>query len=153
MKLCEQNKFWEGFELFLQMYLEALYQKTINKSKSTHYRTQLIIVTHVCYIHSGHKCFVWVACLWSKMPMFQRARIKEGGRGATPKGILIFDSNDMKILWFKFGHEIFTGLEVFQFHFIIRLKNEHPKLTKDLPFWSQWRYRPNLYHKLFISKE
>ena len=23
-------------------------------------------------IHSGQKCFIWVACLWSKMPMFQR---------------------------------------------------------------------------------
>ena len=25
---CEQNKFWEGFGWFLQMYLVALYQKT-----------------------------------------------------------------------------------------------------------------------------
>ena len=25
---CEQNKFWEGFGWFLQMYLAALYQKT-----------------------------------------------------------------------------------------------------------------------------
>ena len=30
-------------------------------------------------IHSGSKCLPRVACLWSKMPMFQRAGIEKGG--------------------------------------------------------------------------
>ena len=30
-------------------------------------------------IHSGQKCLPWVACLWSKIPMFQRAGMNEGG--------------------------------------------------------------------------
>ena len=30
-------------------------------------------------VHSGRKCLPRVACLWSKMPMFQRAGMREGG--------------------------------------------------------------------------
>ena len=30
-------------------------------------------------LHSGQKCYVWVACLWSKMPMLQRVEMREGG--------------------------------------------------------------------------
>ena len=29
-------------------------------------------------VHSGPKCLPRVACLWSKMPMFQRVRMREG---------------------------------------------------------------------------
>ena len=36
-------------------------------------------VIRIFYLHSGQKCFVWVSCLWSKMPMFQRAGMREGG--------------------------------------------------------------------------
>ena len=34
-------------------------------------------------LHSGQKCLTWVACLWSKMPMFQRAGVWEG-EGTLP---------------------------------------------------------------------
>ena len=30
-------------------------------------------------IHLGQKCFIQVTCLWSKMPMLQRAGIRDGG--------------------------------------------------------------------------
>ena len=30
-------------------------------------------------LHSGQECFIRVACLWSKMPMVQRAGMREGG--------------------------------------------------------------------------
>ena len=47
----------------------------------------------------------------------------EEGRVATTTSISIFDSYDMKSLWFKFGHDIFTGqnaktlnIEVFNFN-------------------------------------
>ena len=36
---------------------------------------------------------------------------EEGGR-ATPTSISIFDSYDMKTLWFEFGHDIFTGVKM-----------------------------------------
>ena len=36
----------------------------------------------------------------------------EGGRVATPTSISIFDSYDMKSLWIKFGHDIFTGFKM-----------------------------------------
>ena len=30
-------------------------------------------------VHSGQKCFIRLACLWSKMPMLQRAGMRKGG--------------------------------------------------------------------------
>ena len=38
----------------------------------------------------------------------------ERGRGATPTptSILIFDSYDIKTLWYEFGHDIFTGFKM-----------------------------------------
>ena len=33
----------------------------------------------ILIIHSPQECFLWVACLWSKMPMFQRAGMRKGG--------------------------------------------------------------------------
>jgi hypothetical protein len=35
-------------------------------------------------IHSGQKCLLWVTCLSSKMPMFQRAGMKEGELPLSP---------------------------------------------------------------------
>ena len=34
------------------------------------------------------------------------------GREATPTSISIIDSYDMETLWFKFGHDIFTGFKL-----------------------------------------
>ena len=36
----------------------------------------------------------------------------EGGRVATPTSISIFDSYDMKSLWFRFGYDIFNGFKM-----------------------------------------
>ena len=36
----------------------------------------------------------------------------EGGREAASTSISIFDSYDMKTLWFEFGHDIFTGFKM-----------------------------------------
>ena len=36
----------------------------------------------------------------------------EGGRGATPTSISIFDSYDIKTLWFEFGNDITTGIKM-----------------------------------------
>ena len=35
----------------------------------------------------------------------------EGGMEATPTSISIFDSYDMKTLWFEFGHDILHWLQ------------------------------------------
>ena len=36
------------------------------------------------FLHLGKKCLGWVACLKGKMPMFQRAGMKEGGSTLSP---------------------------------------------------------------------
>ena len=43
---------------------------------------------------------------------WQFSRGREWGRVATPTSFSIFDSHDMKSLWFKFGHDIFTGFKM-----------------------------------------
>ena len=64
-----------------------------------------------------------------------------GGRGATPTRVLIFNSYDMKNLWFKFGYDIFAGFKLarlklrgLQLHFIKQLKNGHPNLSQTCHF-------------------
>ena len=38
-----------------------------------------IFLCKCCNVHSLSKCLAWVACLWSKMPMFHGAGMKKGG--------------------------------------------------------------------------
>ena len=70
------------------------------------------VILDALVLHWGQKCFVWVACLWSKLPLYVAEGRNEGGRWATPTSISIFDFHDKKTLWFKFGHDIFTGLKM-----------------------------------------
>ena len=46
------------------------------------------------------------------MPTYVPEDGNEKGRGATPTSISIFDSYDIKALWFEFGNDIFTGFEM-----------------------------------------
>ena len=87
-----------------------------------------MIVFKIGYLHSGQKCLPWVACLSSKMPMFQR-------EGATPTSISVFDSYDMKTLVISSLASKCKDFELrgLQFHFIKQLENGHPNF-KDLPF-------------------
>ena len=97
----------------------------------------------VLLIHSCSKCLPRMACLWIKMPMFGN----EGARVTTPTSISMFDSNDMKSLWFKFSLDIFTGfkkLKIFNFISLTALKNERSNY-KDLPFWNLWRYHNQIH--------
>ena len=55
-----------------------------------------ILFSNVLLTELGSKCFVRVACLWSKMPMFQRAGMQEGG-SPLPPAFSIFDSCYKKI--------------------------------------------------------
>ena len=53
-------------------------------------------------VHSPSKCLVLVACLWSKMPMLQRAEMKEGGLPLPPAFqyliILIWRACDLNLV-------------------------------------------------------
>ena len=87
--------------------------------------------------------------LWSKMPMFQRTGMKEGGlplplafqylilmiKRACDLNLVMISSLASKCQHFKHG-----GL---QFHFIKQLKNGHPNF-KDLLFWNQWRHHDQI---------
>ena len=55
--------------MYASLLLHRVKEKTL-KRKKTNINVGL---------HSGQKCLPRVACLWSKMPMFQRAGMKEGG--------------------------------------------------------------------------
>ena len=46
-----------------------------------------------------------------KMAIFRRAGMREEGV-ATPTRVSIFDSYDMKSLWFKFGQDIFADFKL-----------------------------------------
>ena len=98
------------------------------------------------YTRDRNVCSRWPVC--EVKCLFSRGQ--EWGREerATPTSIEIFDSYDMKTLWIKFGHNIFTGfkmprLRALQFHFMKQIKNEHSNF-KDLPFWSHWRYHDQI---------
>ena len=103
------------------------------------------------------------ACLWSKMPMFQRAGMKEGGLPLPPTfQNLIFmtwracDLNFVMISLMASKCQDFKLIGL-QFHFIKQLKKGHPNF-KALPFWGQWRYHDQIciasssYHKNQIEK-
>ena len=97
------------------------------------------LAKYLVYLHSGSKCLVRVACLWSKMTMFKRAGLKEGGLPLPPAfqylilliwracnlNLVIISSLASKCQDFKF-----RGL---QFHIIKWLKNRHSNF-KDLQF-------------------
>ena len=36
------------------------------------WHSMLCFILGGSFVHSGQKCFPWLACLWSEMPMFQR---------------------------------------------------------------------------------
>ena len=82
-------------------------------------------------IHSGRKCLPRVACLWSKMPMFQRAGIRKGGK-PLPLAFQYLISMEkrpcdlnlvmLSSLATKCQHFKLRGL---QLHYIKWLKKEH----------------------------
>ena len=97
-----------------------------------------------------------VRCLCSKG--------QEWGRVTTPTNISTFDSYDMKCLWFKFGHDIFTGYKMASHKVrmpVLQPFNQMKLITsnfKVLVFWSHWRYHDQIqitsssYHMYHILK-
>ena len=50
--------------------------------------------------------------LFMKLNIYGAKDRNEVWRIATPTSIMMFDSYDMKSLWFEFGHDIFTGFKI-----------------------------------------
>ena len=110
------------------------------------------------YIHSGRKCLPRVACLWSKMPMFQRAGMREGGE-PLPLAfqyliLMIWIPCDLDLVMISSltskCQDFKIGMSFFQPFYEMKLKT--------YKFKGQWRYhyqiqitRP-LYHKNQILK-
>ena len=85
--------------------------------------------------------------------------MKEGGRVATPTSFSIFDSYDMKSVWFKFGHDIFTGFKIKVFKVGMRnsqyeirsYQKSHNKVTMTVYVWFDFSNQNNestLLHKV-----
>ena len=61
-------------------------------------------------------------------PVYEIKCLSSGGQVVTPNSFSIFDSCDMKSLWFKFGHDIFTCFKI---------------LKLECPFSAtKWNWRP-----------
>ena len=96
-------------------------------------------------VHSGPKCLPRMACLWSKMPMFQRAGMREEVE-PLPLAfqyliLMIWRPCDINLVMISSlaskGQDF--KLRGLQFHYIKWLKNGHHNF-KGLQFWSRWRY-------------
>ena len=101
------------------------------------------------YVHSGQKCFVWIACLWSKMHMLQRAGIREGGE-PFPQAfqyliLMIWRPWDLNLVMISLLASKWQVLNVmmlvFQPFYEMKLKTSKFKV---LAFWSQWRYHDQI---------
>ena len=114
-------------------------------------------------VHSGRKCLPRVVCLWSKMPMFQRAGIREGGEPlllAFQYLILMvwrhFDVNLVVISLLASKCQDFkVEMPIFQPFYCMKLKTSNFKV---LAFCSHCRYNDQIqitrssYHKNQIFK-
>ena len=96
------------------------WMKNMAGKRTLQYISNPYRLTYFSWLKNNHPlCFICLrtlACLLSKMPIFQWVGMKEGGneggREATPTSISVFDSYDMKTLWFKFDHDIFSGFKM-----------------------------------------
>ena len=96
-------------------------------------------------LHSLSKCFAWVAWLWSEMPMFQRAGIREAVLPLPPFFqfviLMTWRACDLNLVMIssmasKCPHFKLRGL---QFHFIKWHYN-----FKVLAFWGHWSYHDKI---------
>ena len=125
------------------------------------------IIGPVCfgirYVQSGPKCLPRVACLWSKMPMFERARMREGGEplplAFSYSILMIWRPCDLNLVMISSVaskcQDFKVGMPVFQPFYEMKLKTSKFKV---LAFCSQWRYHDqiqitrSLYNKNQILK-
>ena len=114
-------------------------------------------------IHSGQKCFIRVACSWSKMPMFWRAGMRKGGK-PLPLALqylifMIYRPCVLNLVMISSlaskCQDFEVGISFFKPFYVMKLKTSKLKV---LAFWSQWRYHYQiqitcfLYHKNQILK-
>ena len=114
--------------------------------------------TKKSWIHSGQKCFIQVTCLWSKMPMLQRAGMRKGGE-PLPLAfqhliLMIWRPCYLNLAMISSLASKCQGFKVEMLFFqplcVMKLKTSKFKV---LAFWSQWRYHYQIqitrssYHK------
>ena len=87
------DKFFSNLQRFRRLNKEMdkiLYNLLQERGEGQHFRSseatscKLTDLYKILKIHSGSKCFPRVACLWSKMPTFQKAGIREEGLPLSP---------------------------------------------------------------------
>ena len=113
--------------------------------------------------HSGQKCLPRVACLWSKVPMFQGAGMNKGGE-LSPLAfqyliLMIWRHCDLNLVMISLlasnCQDFKVGMPVFQPFYDMKLKTSNFKV---LAFCIQWRYHDQIqitrssYHKNQILK-
>ena len=100
-------------------------------------------------VHSPSKCLARVACLWSKMPMFQRAGMKEGRLPLPPAFqyliLITWSTCDSNLVIISSLDSKWQGLKVempiFKLFYEMKWKTS---IFKVLAFWGQWRYHVNI---------
>ena len=111
-------------------------------------------------LHLGPKCLPRVVCLWSKMPMFQRVGMREGGM-PLPLAfqyliLMIWRPCDLTLVMISSVaskyQDFKVGMPIFQPFYEMKLKTSK---YKELASWNQCtavnRSWPKLNHKVFIS--
>ena len=108
-----------------------------------------LIVVFSLHIHSGRKCLSRVACLWSKMPMFQGVGMKKGGE-PLPLAfqyliLMIWKHCYLNLVMIPLlaskCQDFKVEMPVFQPFYDMKFKTSYFKV---LAFCSQWRYHDQI---------
>ena len=152
-----------SFKEFNKKGISPVYSDTIHKCISSNITHLKGLLYKYVVVHSGQKCFIRVACLWSKMPMLQRAGMREGGK-PLPLAfqhliLMIWRPCDLNLVMISSlaskCQDFKVVMPFFQPFCVMKLKTSKFKV---LAFWSQWRYHyqikitRSLYHKNQILK-
>ena len=125
--------------MYASLLLHRVKEKTL-KSKKTNINVGL---------HSDQKCLPRVACLWSKMPIFKRAGMREGGE-VLPLAfqyliLMIWRHCDLNLVMISFlaskCQDFKFEMPVFQPFYDMKLKTSNFKV---LAFCSQWKYNDQI---------
>ena len=95
-------------------------------------------------LHWTSYCLVRVACLWSKMPMFQKAGMREGGFPLPPAFqyliLMTWRACNLHLVM------VSSLASKWQFQLFYEMKLKTSKF-KVMAFWGQWRYRGDIMTK------
>ena len=132
-----------GLKIFFSRIIYWFYEPVFAWLRFFSYFHTLVICTLCCkYLGS-------LACLYIKMPMFQRVGLREGGKPLPIAFqyliLMIWRPCDLNLVMIsslasKYQH-FKVGMPVFQPFYVMKLKTS---TFKVLAFWSQWRYHDQI---------